>query len=94
MTDRFTRALALGAAGVALAGGAVFATAAGAAAAPSHDDDNVAVQQIDRGDRCHVMHRHWIRVWHPAWRDRRGHRHPGYWTRDWRQAHLVCHHRR
>ncbi|MFF8900197.1 hypothetical protein ACF082_22305 [Streptomyces lydicus] len=89
-TGGLRRTLAMGAAAVALAGGVLFSAAATTSAAPRPDDENVATQQIDRGERCHVVHRHWTRVWHPAWKDRHGKRHPGYWTRVLHRAHLVC----
>ncbi|WP_328381397.1 hypothetical protein OHS81_00640 [Streptomyces sp. NBC_00400] len=89
MTDGFKRALALGAATVALAGGTLLSSVGVASATPSHHGDRTTTRHVDRG-RCHMVHGHWTRTWHPAWRDRHGVRHPGYWTRTWHREHLVC----
>ncbi|MEU5544214.1 hypothetical protein AB0G85_17715 [Streptomyces sioyaensis] len=88
MIDGFKRALALGAATVALAGGTVLSSVGIASAAPSHHGDHTATRHLDRG-RCHMVHGYWIRVW----RDGRGGRH-GHWIRVWHRERLVCHHHR
>ncbi|MBC3839393.1 hypothetical protein GXW82_01745 [Streptacidiphilus sp. 4-A2] len=84
MTDRFKRALALGAATVALAGGAVLTTVGTAAAATPDHRAPIA------HSRCHEVPGYWTRTWHPATRDRHGKWHAGFWTRTWHRAHLVC----
>ncbi|QMU77374.1 hypothetical protein GXW83_18390 [Streptacidiphilus sp. PB12-B1b] len=84
MTDRFKRALALGAATVALAGGAVLTSVGSASAATPDHRAPVA------HSRCHEARGYWTRTWHPARRDRHGKWHAGYWTRTWHPGHLVC----
>lgn len=93
MIDGFKRALALGAATVALAGGAVLTTVGTASATPTHHGDHTATRHLDRG-HCHMVRGHWARVWRPAWRDGHGMRHGGRWIRVWHRERLVCRHRR
>ena len=84
MANGFKRVLALGAATVALAAGAMVTTAGAASAAVPQHRPPVAQQ------RCHEVQGYWTRAWHPATRDRHGKWHAGYWTRTWHPAHLVC----
>ena len=84
MTDGFKRALALGVAGVALAGGAVL-TMVGTATAAAPDHHTPIAHS-----RCQEAKGFWTRDWHPAQRDRDGKWHAGFWTRTWHQAHPVC----
>lgn len=92
MLDGFKRALALGAATVALTGGmALSSVGTASATAPPHGD-HTASRHLDRG-HCRLVHGHWVRVWHRAGRDRFGRFHHGYWTRTWHRTHLVCHRR-
>lgn len=90
MIDGFKRAFALGAATVALTGGMALSSVGSASAAAPPHGDHTASRHIDRG-HCRVVHGRWVRVWHPAWQDRHGHRNAGYWTRTWHRTHLVCH---
>ncbi|WP_042370734.1 hypothetical protein [Streptacidiphilus neutrinimicus] len=80
---RVKKAVALGSAAVALAGGAVLGAVGTASATPHHGPG-------DRHQRCHEVRGQWVRTWHPAYRDPHGKRHPGSWTRIWVPAHLVC----
>ncbi len=84
MTDGFKRALALGIASVALAGGTVLTTVGTAAAAAPDHHASIAHSS------CHEVKGFWTRDWHPAQRDRYGKWHAGYWTRTWHQAHAAC----
>ncbi|MEU6174216.1 hypothetical protein ABZ832_20110 [Streptantibioticus parmotrematis] len=89
MAEGFKRVLALGAASVALAGGAVLSSVGVASAAPVHHPAPVSVHHVGHS-RCHEARGYWTRTWHPAYRDRHGYRHAGYWTRTWHKPRLVC----
>ncbi|MFS4094112.1 hypothetical protein [Streptomyces sp. AF1A] len=88
MINAWKRAAALGAATVALAAGAVVGTVGTASAAPQHHPRPGA------SHHCVKVPGHWVRVWHPAYRDRQDRHHhsrAGHWTRVWRPAHRECH---
>ncbi|MCX5387068.1 hypothetical protein [Streptomyces sp. NBC_00083] len=87
MIENVKRAIALGAATAALAGGVAFSSVGAAEAAPQH---TVAAAAHGK-EKCHVVKGYWTKTWHKATRDRHGKVHPGYWTKTWHKAHKVCH---
>lgn len=61
MTDRFKRAVALGAATVAVTAGTLLGAVGTASATPSHHHP-----LPDRGRHCHIIPGHWTQRWIPA----------------------------
>lgn len=87
MMRNLKQVLAMGAASVALAGGAALGGAGTALAAPvSHHGVTQSASRV----HCVRVPGSWTRMWHPGYRDHRGRWHAGYWTRTWRPAHMVC----
>ncbi|MEU6419264.1 hypothetical protein ACWDSD_12565 [Streptomyces spiralis] len=86
MINGLKRAVALGAATVALAAGAVVGTVGTASAAPQH-------HQPPRPSRhCVESAGHWTWVRHSGFRDRHHRWHAAYWTRVWQPTHhRNCH---
>lgn len=85
------QAFAIGAASVALAGGIALTSADVAAAAPSGTAATMApATHVTSSSTCRFIAGHSTRVFHPRWRDHRGHWHPGYWTTVWHGGHRVC----